>query len=167
MLDYGQIQQAELIADKKKIGEVDVMFTCTFSPKHDIPLGGFIELSLPSEANYFLQKSDPLPQVVVKGLSDADESTSVSYSLWNNVITINNFNTFSGGNTILIEASGVKHSTEPDDEYSGNFSVVSYAGVDMVIDYKDDITGFYFLDPFTPGEISFNGIYNDPSNADV
>ena len=99
------------------------------------------------------------------GIQEYD-SSGITFTFTSDTVSVSNFNGATGTNTIIIIVYGVMH-PNPSSDYSGDFAITTYADTDLLIDKKDDIYGFEFLSTFSPGEISFVGIYNNPSNADA
>lgn len=148
-----------LNVDKKHRLETDVTYTFTFVCTNDIPSGGTITLTLPS--NYNLIASYPAVKITFPEFEDASPTQVLTYYYTAYSITISNIGLVYRGTEFRIIISGMRN---PDvSSAMSTFSVVTSLN-GYPVNYATNFITVTLEPPHTPGLIEVNSISVFPIN---
>lgn len=97
----------KLNVDKKRRTEVDSTYTFTFVPKNNIPSGGTVVLTLPTQYN--LIASYPRVEIKYPEFLNESSTSGVSHVYTANIITINNMKLHPGGVPFRVIIKGLRN----------------------------------------------------------
>lgn len=151
-----------LNVDKKHRKETDVTYTFTFVAKNDIPSGGSLTLTLPTDYN--LIASYPAVRITYPEFTNASSTAPVSHYYTANTVTIYNIGLLYRKTEFRVIIAGMRN---PDVSASMNtFSVVTKLN-NYPVNYATNFITVTLESVFSPGQINVNSISVFPINRVV
>ena len=155
-------RKTSLNVDKKHRLETDVTYTFTFVCTNDIPSGGSLTLTLPSDFN--LIASFPPVKIMYPEFEDASPTQPLTSYYTASSITIYNIGLLYRGTEFRIIISGMRN---PDvSSAMTTFSVVTTLN-GYTVNFANNFVSVTLEPPFTPGLINVNEISVFPINRAV